>query len=237
VPSGKSETPRAPTSAPGHRLRRDALRILAEKFEGRTLSSTGAENLLAKYETLEGSLRAVRRLRTQGRRSGQFSVREILGTEIGILQLRWMVRVVAVLQLCLVAMFLVRIGFSTDLGVWMRHLQVNLGFCLTTVAIIVWTLSPTRWRGSATGRRTELVSAVLTALVIVSGCVIAWRMPGDVVPRNAWTLPVDPLAMLYLIASAFALLLLAFWVRSGRAARDARRRELRRQSSAENQTG
>jgi len=237
VPSGKSETTRAPTSAPGHRLRRDALRILAEKFEGRTLSSTGAENLLARYETLEDSLRAVRRLRTHGRRSGRFGVREVLGAEIGILQLRWMVRVVAVLQLCLVAMFLLRIGFSTDLGTWVRHLEANLGFCLTTIAIMMWTLSPTRWRGSPTGRTSELVSAVLTALAIVSGCVIAWRIPGDVVLRNAWALPVDPLAMLYLIASAFALLLLAFWVRSGLAARDAQRRELRRQSSAENQTG
>ena len=224
-------------SVPGNRLRRESLRILAEKFEGRTLSSAGAQNLLAIYETLEGSLHAVRRLRAQGRRSGRFGVREVFGRGIGILRLRWMVEVVAVLQLCLVGMFLLRVGLSTDLGAWVPHLEANLGFCLTTVAIMTWTLSPTRWRGSPTGRRTELVSAIVTALAIVSGCVIAWRIPGDVVPRRAWTLPLDPLAILYLVASAFALLLLGFWVRNGRAALDARRREVRRQLSAGNQAG
>jgi hypothetical protein len=105
VPSGS-----VPTSPPigtlGYRLRRDALRILAQKFEGRALSPMEAENLLANHQTLEGSLDALRRQKTNGRQSRRFGGEGQLGMEIGTLQPLWIVRVAALIELFLAGLFL-----------------------------------------------------------------------------------------------------------------------------------
>jgi hypothetical protein len=106
VPSVKAETAPPPMSAPGQRLRRDALRILAQNLKGRRLSPSEAEHLLATHGTLEASLRAVRPPRTRERWSGRFSDEGIVGTEAGTLQPLWIVRVAAVVELLLAGLFL-----------------------------------------------------------------------------------------------------------------------------------
>lgn len=123
-------------SVPGHRLRREALRILAQKLEGTTLSSTGADNLLAKHATLVDSLRAVRSERIRRRHSGRFSGMGVLGTEIGMLQLPWIVRAVAAFQLCLAALFLQRIGSAIGVSAEVQLLEAVFYFAASSFALL-----------------------------------------------------------------------------------------------------
>ena len=123
-------------SVPGHRLRRDALRILAQKLEGSTLSSTGADNLLAKYGTLADSLRAVRSHSAQRRQSGRFSGVGAIGAEIGILQVRWIARASAAFQLCLIALFLQRISPAIVVSAGVKLLETVLYVIASSFALL-----------------------------------------------------------------------------------------------------
>ena len=113
-------------SVPGHRLRRDALRIVAQKLEGSTLSATGADNLLAKHGTIADSLRAVRRHSARRRQSGRFSGVGVFDAEIGMLRLRWIAGAVAAFQLCLAALFLQSIGAAVGVSAGVQLLEVVL---------------------------------------------------------------------------------------------------------------
>jgi hypothetical protein len=157
VPSGKGESSPPPVSTPGYRLRRDALRILAEKFEGRTLSASEAETLLARHATLEDSLQAVRRAPTRKRWSDRFGVERIIGEGTGMRQLRWLVNALVLWQLCLIAVFLFQIGFSINSGAWIRHLdrlEVSYLIALSIVLLaLAWWWRYVRSAGLRSKRR------------------------------------------------------------------------------------
>lgn len=144
MPFGKLETSRVPMSVPGHRLRREALRILAHKLEGSTLSSTGADNLLAKYGTLADSLRAVRSHSARRRQSGRFGGVGVFGTEVGPLLPSWIVRGAAVLELCLAALFLKSITSGIDVSVWLHSPVDTIGVLylvassFALLALVLW---------------------------------------------------------------------------------------------------
>ncbi len=147
MPSDRSATAPAPVSTAGHRLRRDALRILAEKFERTTLSPTEAENLLAGYGTIAGSLQAVRRQRRRARFSGR--LKEVLRTGIGIRQLRWLSGALALSEIVLIGLFLFRIGFSINSAGWLRHIDPIAVAYLTASSLVVLVLA---WCWRALGR-------------------------------------------------------------------------------------
>ncbi len=123
-------------SVPGHRLRRDALRILAQKLEGTTLSSTGADNLLAKHATLADSLHAVRRERIRRRHSGRFSGVGVFGTEIGMLRLRWIAGAAAAFQLCLAALFLQTISSAIGVSAEVQLLEAVFYLAASSFALL-----------------------------------------------------------------------------------------------------
>jgi hypothetical protein len=136
VPSGKSETPRVPASVPGHRLRREALRIFAEKLEGTTLSPTGADNLLAKHGTIAEGLRAVRSHSARRRQSGRFTGEGVFGAEIGMLRQRWIAGATAAFQLCLAALFLDRIIPALGVTAAVQRLEVVLYIVAASFALL-----------------------------------------------------------------------------------------------------
>ena len=136
MPSGRSETPRVPASVPGHRLRREALRILADKLEGSTLSSTGADNLLAKHGTIADSLRAVRSHSALRRQSGRFSGVALFGAEIGMLRQRWIAGAAAAFQLCLAALFLDRIIPALGVTAAVQRLEAVLYIIAASFALL-----------------------------------------------------------------------------------------------------
>lgn len=136
MPFGKSETDHVPASVPGHRLRREALRILAEKLEGTTLSSTGADNLLAKRGTIAEGLRAVRSHSARRRQSGRFSGVALFGAEIGMLRQRWIAGAAAAFQLCLAALFLQRIGLAIGVGAGVQRLEAVLYIIASSFALL-----------------------------------------------------------------------------------------------------
>ena len=123
-------------SVPGHRLRREALRILAQKLEGSTLSSTGADNLLAKHGTLADSLRAVRRHSARRRLSGRFSGTGVFDTEIGMLRFRWIAGAAAAFQLCLAALFLDRIIPALGVSAAVQRLEAVLFIIAASFALL-----------------------------------------------------------------------------------------------------
>lgn len=143
VPSVKSEPAPTPVSAPGHRLRREALRLLAQKLEGATLSSTRAENLLAEYVTLEDSLRAVRAQMIR-RASGKFGSVGELSAELPTFQPLWSVRAAAAFQLCLIALFLQRMSLGIDV-------TAGAQFAEPVLYVIAWSFGllalAVLWRG------------------------------------------------------------------------------------------